>query len=194
MMNTPAHGSDAVRFGVSSDNTDVSNDSSPSTTTRRPRRRPGENRERLLNAGITVFGAHGYHAAQTAAIAALAGVPQPHVYANFKTKQDLFLACAEKVRVLLLDTPIRGAGAPYGSGHESASERTRDDSRTDPQHSSQQPEGCSAFLLQCFAAVAEPKLQPALGELLGELSEHLGERHLLEFVSTHAHELLRQQI
>ncbi|MBN9613644.1 MAG: TetR family transcriptional regulator [Actinobacteria bacterium] len=64
---------------------------------RRPRRRPGENRERLIEAGIAEFGARGYHGASTAAIAALADVPQPHVYASFRTKQDLFLACAERV-------------------------------------------------------------------------------------------------
>lgn len=64
---------------------------------RRPRRRPGENRERLIAAGIVEFGARGYHGASTAAIAALAEVPQPHVYASFRTKGELFLACAERV-------------------------------------------------------------------------------------------------
>lgn len=64
---------------------------------RRPRRRPGENRERLIEAGIHVFGANGYHGASTAAIAALADVPQPHVYASFSTKQELFLTCWERV-------------------------------------------------------------------------------------------------
>lgn len=63
---------------------------------RRPRRRPGENRERLLAAGISEFGLKGYNGASTADIAALADVPQPHVYANFSTKQALFLACAEQ--------------------------------------------------------------------------------------------------
>lgn len=64
---------------------------------KRPRRRPGENRERLLEAGIREFGTLGYHGTSTAAIAAAASVPQPHVYANFETKQDLFFACAERV-------------------------------------------------------------------------------------------------
>ena len=62
----------------------------------RPRRRPGENRERLIVAGISEFAARGYHGASTGAIAELAGVPQPHVYASFANKHALFLACAER--------------------------------------------------------------------------------------------------
>lgn len=62
---------------------------------RRTRRRPGENRERLQEAGLIEFGLFGYHGTSTGRIAARAEVPQPHVYANFRTKQDLFLACLE---------------------------------------------------------------------------------------------------
>ena len=59
---------------------------------RRPRRRPGENRAALLEAAVFEFGEHGYHGASTAAIAAQADVPQPHVYVHFATKGELFLA------------------------------------------------------------------------------------------------------
>lgn len=76
---------------------EYSGESSAGETHRRARRRPGENRERLLEAGIREFGTRGYHGASTTAIAALAEVPQPHVYANFGTKQELFIACAERV-------------------------------------------------------------------------------------------------
>lgn len=62
---------------------------------RRARRRPGENRKRLLEAGLVEFGLFGYHGASTSGIAARAGVPQPHVYASFKTKQELFLDCLQ---------------------------------------------------------------------------------------------------
>lgn len=64
-------------------------------TERRLRRRPGENREYLLEAGLVEFGLSGYHGTATARIATRAGVPQPHVYASFRTKQELFLACVE---------------------------------------------------------------------------------------------------
>lgn len=65
-------------------------------TPRRPRRKPGVNRELLLEAGLIEFGLLGFHGASTSAIAARADVPQPNVYANFSTKQDLFLACFER--------------------------------------------------------------------------------------------------
>ncbi|WP_449277274.1 TetR/AcrR family transcriptional regulator [Leucobacter sp. GX24907] len=66
-------------------------------TVRRPRRRPGENRLRLLEAGLIEFGLFGYHGASTTSIAHRAEVPQPHVYTNFGSKQELFLACWEFV-------------------------------------------------------------------------------------------------
>lgn len=66
--------------------------------TRRARRRPGENRANLINAGLIEFGLLGYRGCSTAAIARRAGVPQPHVYANFANKQDLFRACLQAAR------------------------------------------------------------------------------------------------
>lgn len=65
-------------------------------TERRPRRRPGENRDRLLKAGLIEFGLHGFYGASTSAIALRAEVPQPHVYASFTTKRELFLACLDE--------------------------------------------------------------------------------------------------
>lgn len=63
----------------------------------RSRRRPGENRERLIEAGLIEFGLFGYHGASTAGIAARAEVPQPHVYASFPSKRALFLAVVRRV-------------------------------------------------------------------------------------------------
>lgn len=71
-------------------------------TPRRARRRPGENRAQLLEAGLIEFGLLGYHGASTASIAARAGVPQPHLYANFSGKQELFLACLSDAAAALL--------------------------------------------------------------------------------------------
>ncbi|WP_416446743.1 TetR/AcrR family transcriptional regulator [Leucobacter sp. HNU] len=63
----------------------------------RSRRPPGENRERLIEAGLIEFGLFGYHGASTAGIAARAEVPQPHVYASFPSKRALFLAVVRRV-------------------------------------------------------------------------------------------------
>ena len=110
-------------------------------TERRPRRRPGENRERLLKAGLVEFGLHGYHGASTAAIAARADVPQPHVYASFRTKQELFLACAE--RAVDEASSVAAAAAP--------------------------PE-LARFLLQLVAAAVDPSAPERLQELVSRLS------------------------
>lgn len=139
---------------------------------RRARRRPGENRERLLEAGITVFGSHGYQGGSTAAIAALAGVPQPHVYASFHTKQELFLACVQRVN----DDLARAASARSRSPAVAGS-----------------PVGDSAaalFLLQCIAASQEQVLQPELSELLQQLTDALGTEAILTLVRESAQAVL----
>lgn len=90
----------------------------------RPRRRPGENRERLIEAGLIEFGLFGYHGASTAGIAARAEVPQPHVYASFPSKGALFLAVVRRVAERLAErlaepTAERAAGRlaePIASG------------------------------------------------------------------------------
>jgi AcrR family transcriptional regulator len=51
-----------------------------------------ERRDELLDAATHEFAAHGYHAASTAAIAKLAGISQPYIYALFPSKRQLFLA------------------------------------------------------------------------------------------------------
>lgn len=79
----------------------------------RPRRRPGENRERLIEAGLIEFGLFGYHGASTAGIAARAEVPQPHVYASFPSKGELFLAVVRRVAERLAGPT---ALAPAGTG------------------------------------------------------------------------------
>lgn len=49
-------------------------------------------RDQVLDAATHEFAARGYHAASTAAIAKLAGISQPYIYALFPNKRDLFLA------------------------------------------------------------------------------------------------------
>lgn len=192
MSNTSAHGSDAVRFGVSPE---IGAQAPP----RRVRRRPGENRERLLTAGITVFGTHGYHGAQTAGIAALADVPQPHVYANFSTKQELFLACTERV-CELLEPSMTSAGAPQPTGIKAnptapaqvvSSHAAPIDESPAQAQAVQDERIYGSFLLQCVAASAEAKLQPALSALLLRLRERVGEQRVLDLIASSVGATLR---
>ncbi len=116
-----------------------------SAVARRSRRRPGENRARLLSAGILEFGRLGYRGASTTAIAAIAEVPQPHVYTNFRTKQELFLGCVD-----------RAASALQGGA------------------STEDPEALARLVLQAVAALGEGTLRPELEPLLTRLQESLG--------------------
>lgn len=49
------------------------------------------------------FGAFGFHAASTASIAQRADVPQPHVYASFANKHELFAACCSAAEARLIE-------------------------------------------------------------------------------------------
>lgn len=80
---------------------------------RRRRRKPGENRERLLAAGLIEFGARGLRGTATSHIAERADVPQPHIYSSFSTKQELFLACLSRaVDALTVSSLAPRCGAP----------------------------------------------------------------------------------
>lgn len=129
---------------------------------RRSRRRPGENRERLLEAGIGEFGTLGYHGASTGSIAALAGVPQPHVYASFATKHDLFIACAERVVARVVES------------------RSADSDDT-----------AARFLLQLVSSLGDAELRRQLLPLALELREALGEERFTALLARAAESMVR---
>lgn len=59
-------------------------------------------KERILRAGLRVFGLRGYQGARTAEIGRIAGVPQPLIYFHFDDKLDLWKACASySIRITL---------------------------------------------------------------------------------------------
>lgn len=128
---------------------------------RRPRRKPGENRELLLEAGLVEFGLLGYHGASTAAIATRADVPQPHVYASFRTKQELFFACFERAS---MDVRMRTGGDA--------------------------PVTMQRMLLQAIASVHDPALSGRLTGELDDLRSKIGAGAFGELVRTAAHSLI----
>ena len=69
----------------------------------------------MLAAAVAEFGQNGFHATSTATIAKRAGISQPYVYALFANKEELFLACHERVTERIRSAFVaaaRGAGAP----------------------------------------------------------------------------------
>lgn len=133
-------------------------------TPRRPRRRPGENRERLILAGIIEFGLLGYQRASTSAIAVRAGVPQPHVYASFGSKQELFIACCRRTVELLL------TGAPVDEPLP--------------------PQAAQRLLYQAVAALGDAELGGLIGPEIAPLRRGLGEQAFLQLLSAGAAALL----
>jgi AcrR family transcriptional regulator len=77
-----------------------------------------ERRKQLIDAAVTEFSAHGFHATSTTAIARRAGISQPYVYALFPNKRELFLAANVEIH-----DRIRGAFAEAARGLEGPAER-----------------------------------------------------------------------
>ena len=77
-----------------------------------------ERREQVIEAAVKEFAAHGFHAASTSSIAKRAGISQPHIYALFPNKHELFLAVHKRVV-----ERIRNAFAEAARGGESPEER-----------------------------------------------------------------------
>lgn len=113
------------------------------------RRRPGENRERLQEAGLIEFGLFGFHGTSTGRIAARASVPQPHVYTNFRTKQELFLACV-----------ARAVDDIVSSGYGDAELATL-------------PLEAACVVYQAYGAAQDSSLSADLSPLLSELEAHV---------------------
>jgi AcrR family transcriptional regulator len=89
------------------------------------------NRERILRAARSVFGARGFHAATIDEIADAAGLSNGAIYYNFESKADLFFALLEErqeerirhLRRTLARTP--GAGPRDAGFEEEARDATR---------------------------------------------------------------------
>jgi AcrR family transcriptional regulator len=60
------------------------------------RKSAGERREDILAIAIRQFGDGGYRGTSTEAIAREAGISQPYLFRLFRTKRELFLACADR--------------------------------------------------------------------------------------------------
>ncbi|WP_449283303.1 TetR/AcrR family transcriptional regulator [Leucobacter sp.] len=137
-------------------------------TERRARRRPGENRKRLLEAGLIEFGLFGFSAASTSGIAARAEIPQPHLYASFTTKQELFLACVERLEEELSESQPAA-------------------------HSATPRDVLLRFLYQAVAAAHDPGMHDALLPRLSLLRASLGESRFEALVAAGARALIDAQ-
>lgn len=132
----------------------------------RPRRRPGENRKFLLEAGLVEFGLSGFYGASTTAISQRAGVPQPHLYANFATKLELFVACCELV------------ASAFDAEHDGGD-------RANPE-----PFVHATFVLQAVSVLGDERLRPPAFALVTFVRGVVGEQRFNSLLSVAAEQLL----
>lgn len=154
---------------------------------KRPRRQTGENRRRLLEAGMVEFGLHGYHGSSTAVVAARAGVPQPHLYANFASKQQLFLVCVDIAVERACEAELHRA-APYEQ-HDRVSP-SLEPADADSARGLLIPDADLRVLYQAFAAAADADLAESLATPLIALRDALGDELLASYLHHAALSLL----
>lgn len=142
---------------------------------RRARRKPGENRARLLEAGLIEFGLFGYHGASTSSIAARADVPQPHVYANFGSKKDLFVAC---LNCIIDDASLFASAAIVQTHHDA--------SLSDRRHVQH-----ALFLFQAIAAANTVELRDSVPQTIHKLVSTYGDDKLAQVLVVGARVLVK---
>src|ERR671921_1128743 len=76
----------------------------------RTRKSAEERREEIVEIAIRQFALSGYNGTSTEAIAREAGISQPYLFRLFKTKRELFLACADRACAHVADVFRRVAG------------------------------------------------------------------------------------
>jgi AcrR family transcriptional regulator len=153
-------------------------------TRRRPTRaqKREANRERILRAARTVFGARGYHAATIEQIADEAELSNGAIYYNFQNKEELFLALLDARN----DERLEHARQTVAAGGKSATgERTVQDEARDITRSFKESREWRLLLLEFVAYAArnpafaarftehKRQLRAALAEILEQhLSAH----------------------
>jgi AcrR family transcriptional regulator len=103
---------------------DQSNTSRQAATTAKKARVPlDERRADVIEAALIEFGKGGYKGTSTLVFAEGAGIQQPYIYAIFKNKSELFLACHKALNERLLTVYREHAGDSDSPGERLANMR-----------------------------------------------------------------------
>jgi AcrR family transcriptional regulator len=109
-------------------------------------------REEIVAIAFRQFGEGGYHGTSTEAIAREAGISQPYLFRLFRTKRDLFLACADRARDRVREVFVRvAADAPPGERLERMGQAYIDELLPERHE--------IRMLMQSYVAGAEPEIQ-----------------------------------
>lgn len=132
-------------------------------TATRTRQTSEARRDQVLDAATKEFAAHGYYAASTAAIAKLAGISQPYIYALFPNKQELFLAAHGRQMDTLRRTFIEAA-----RGGSTSEERLELMAMAYQPLIAAHPD-ILLLQLQGFACANDPEIGPAIAACFSDL-------------------------
>ena len=151
-----------------------------------PRRSAGERREEILAIAVRRFAEGGYRGTSTEAIAREAGISQPYLFRLFRTKRELFLACADRACAHVADVFRRVAGEVPVQERLERMGRAYVEELLPERHE-------ILMLMQAFAAGSDPQIQAHVraqyGGLVTEVAE-LAEVPPLETFTFFGHGML----
>ena len=126
------------------------------------RRSAEERREEIVEVALRQFAQGGYHGTSTEAIAREAGISQPYLFRLFRTKRELFLACAERCYAAVAAVFADAAAGDTPEERIEAMGRAYADRLLPDRHA-------LLFQLQGYAAAGEPEIQEAMRRGFAEL-------------------------
>ena len=123
-------------------------------------------REEILAIAMAQFAEGGYHGTSTEAIAKDAGISQPYLFRLFRTKRELFLACADRACEKVLDVFGRAAAAAAPGEELAAMGKAYVDELLPDRHA-------ILMLMQGYAAAADPEIQARMRHRYGEVVDEV---------------------
>jgi AcrR family transcriptional regulator len=137
----------------------------------RQRLTAGERREQIVAVALRHFAVGGLHGTSTEDIAAETGLSQPYLFRLFRTKRELFLACADRACRHVGDVFRRVAAEVPPEQRLERMGRAYVDELLPERHE-------NLMLMQAFAAGSDPAIQAhvraAYGELVKEVAALAG--------------------
>jgi AcrR family transcriptional regulator len=119
------------------------------------RRSADERREEIVEIALRHFAEGGYHGTSTEAIAREAGISQPYLFRLFRTKRDLFVACADRCHRTVAAVFAAAVAGATPEERRAAMGRAYVERLLPDRHA-------LLFQLQGYAAASDPEIREAM--------------------------------
>ena len=127
-----------------------------------------ERREEIIEVALRHFAVDGYHGTSTESIAREAGISQPYLFRLFRTKRELFVACADRACAHVADVFRRVAREVAPEQRLERMGRAYVEELLPERHE-------ILMLMQAFAAGSDPAIQAHVRATYGALVEEVAE-------------------